>query len=293
MIKKLILHPFEMPLKTGCLRKGVYIQIVDDTCNEGWGECAPLPRFSRETLEDCIEELTRRQDEILQIEWTENSLFSELKKLQLLPAVSFGLESALLSVLSPLEEHQVQASALLMGSVKEILAQADLREAEGYRSAKLKVGSLNFDDAAFVIHRLKKRFHLRIDVNRAWKTTESLRFFLQFDSNTFDYVEEPFQNPKDLIKFPHPFAVDESYPHDLSLNELEILPLLKALIYKPTIQGGLLGCLHLKEWAAKMGVSLVLSSAFESALGLSHVSSLSHRLSLSSPVGIGTADFIQ
>lgn len=289
-IRKIALHPFKLPNKQN-LRSGIYIQIVDQDGNEGWGECTPLPLFSLETLKDCISQFLSLQQEIIRNEWTCDGVFTDLAKLKLLPALSFGLESALLMLLAPVHDHTVKASALLMGSPKEIMQQANLRHFEGYTSAKLKVGNLNFDDAAILIHQLKNQFKLRIDVNRAWKTTASFRFFSQFDEHTFDYVEEPFQNPRDLCKFPHPFAVDESYPDELSLKDLEALPKLKALIYKPTIQGGILHCLPLKDWAIKNKITLVLSSSFESPLGLAHVSSMAHRLSLTAPIGIGTAHF--
>ena len=289
-IKKIALHPFKIPSNKS-FRSGVYVQILDAEGNEGWGECAPLPHFSKETLDDCLLQFQKCQEQILQMEWSNDSLFQNLKSLKLLPALSFGVESALLTLLSPIHDHAVKTSALLMGSKEEIMQQANLRYLEGYTSAKLKVSNLQFDDAAILIHKLKNQFSLRIDVNRAWTTSASFRFFSQFDDDTFDYVEEPFQNPHDLCKFPHPIAVDESYPNELSLNDLESLPNLKALIYKPTIQGGVLHCLPLKEWSIKNKISLVLSSSFESPLGLRHVSSIAHRLSLSAPVGIGTAHF--
>ncbi len=118
-------------------------------------------------------------------------------------------------------------------------------------------------------------------------------FFSQFAVDAFDYVEEPFQNPNDLALFSHPLAVDESFPQDLSLRQLEVLPTLKALIYKPTIQGGIIGCLHLLDWNRKRGVELVLSSSFESDVGLGHIASMAHRLSLTSPIGIGTYHFLK
>lgn len=287
-IRELLLHPFEISLINGQKRPAVYIQIIDENGHEARGECAPLPLFSRESLEDCVGEFLAKHDTILSFEWDQDSLFQNLAKLSLLPALSFGLESALLMLLSPLPEHAIERSAFFMGSASEILSQADFQEKEGYTSAKVKVGNLNFDDAAVVIHQLKKRFHLRIDVNGAWKTTESIRFFSQFAFDDFDYVEEPFQNPKDLAKFLHPFAVDQSYPSKLSLDELESLPLLKAIVYKPTVQGGMLGCLPIREWAHKNQVALVLSSSFESPLGLSHIASMAKRLSLTTPIGTGT-----
>lgn len=291
-IKTFSLHPYETPLTTGQIRQGIFINIIDDEGNSGWGEIAPLPKWSYETLNDSLQQLKEKQQEIMKVNWTASNCLKQIGKLNLLPSLSFGLESALLSILIPLPEYSVSSSALLMGSPKEIMHQAEERHKEGYVSAKLKVSNLNFDEASQIIHHLKNKFHLRIDVNRAWKTSESLQFFKQFPLNTFDYVEEPFQNPHDLVQFPHPLAVDESFSKDLTLEHLESFPTLKALIYKPTMQGGLQGCLQLSEWAKKRGITIVLSSSFETDFGLGLVASIAYRLALLSPVGIGTFNFL-
>jgi o-succinylbenzoate synthase len=287
-IQAMFLHSYQIPLTSGQIRSGVLVNLIDEEENSGWGDIAPLPKWSNETLDQSLSQLIRQKQAILKIDWTARSYLKELIQLSLYPSVAFGLESALLSLLTPLPDHTISTSALLMGSPKEILGQAKLRLSEGFTSAKLKVSNLSFEDASQLIHQLKDKFYLRIDVNRAWDTTDSLRFFSQFPKDTFDYVEEPFKNPKELAQFQHPLAIDESFPQDLSLEQLEELPKLKALVYKPTIQGGLLGCLPLKEWAMKRGISIVLSSSFESDIGLAHVASMAHRLSLPSPVGIGT-----
>ncbi|MFZ4772531.1 MAG: enolase C-terminal domain-like protein [Chlamydiia bacterium] len=179
-----------------------------------------------------------------------------------------------------------------MGTKEEILEQAMHRQKDGYTSAKLKVSNLNFDEAAEVIDQLKDQFRLRIDVNRAWTKAGSLHFFSQFALDAFDYVEEPFKNPKELREFTHPLAIDESFPADLSLHEMEELPTLKALIYKPTIQGGRSMCSFLSKWAAERKIDLVLSSSFETDLGLAHIAAMAHRFSLSAPVGIGTYHYL-
>lgn len=279
---------YQIPLISGQQRFGALLKIIDEKGNSGWGDVAPLPKWSTETLEQSLSQLQQKKAEILNTDWTLQNYEQNFLRLSLFPSVIFGLESALLSILSPLTPFSVPTSALFMGSPQEILEQARARQSEGFLSAKLKVGNLSFDDAAYVIHQLKDKFNLRIDVNRAWETADSLRFFSQFANDAFDYVEEPFKNPHDLIQFQHPLAVDESFPQDLSLTQLEALPQLKALIYKPTIQGGLLGCRALHEWATKRNVSLILSSSFESYIGLSNVASIAHRLSIPFPVGIGT-----
>ncbi len=260
-------------------RSGILVQVTKDG---PWGEVAPLPDWSRETLEEARAELEKYK-------WV--TKLEDLRKLDLLPSVRFGLESALLP---PLPPGPVPLSALFMGTPQEILAQAKEREAEGYLSAKLKVSQLSFGEAHEVIEQLASRFFLRIDVNRAWNTEDSLQFFSKYPKDLFDYVEEPFKNPKELSRFTHPLAVDESFPSDLSLNDLEQLEHLKALIYKPMIQGGLKGALPLQAWCQRRGVQLVLSSSFESSVGLDHIAALARRLSPNPPpVGIGTRYFFE
>lgn len=270
-------QPYEIPLTSGQKRSGILVKLG----GRAWGDITPLPKWSKETYEEALKELQENQDAITSLE--------HLERLNLFPSVHFGLES---SFLEPLPEFSVPVSALLMGTSEEILAQAALRYSEGYRSAKLKVSNLSFEEAASIINQLKDTFFLRIDVNRAWSNEESLKFFAQFPKDAFDYVEEPFQNPHDLKLFTHPLAVDESFPQDLTLEELEDLPTLKSLIYKPTIQGGLSRCLPICEWAEKRGISIVLSSSFESDVGLAHIASMAKRLSIKEPIGIGTYHFL-
>jgi O-succinylbenzoate synthase len=292
-ISKFIFHPYTIPLTKGTPRSGLIIQIMNREGQNGYGDIAPLPSWSQETLEEAKEQIEQTKNQILAINWTRYTCFKQLKKLSLFPSVAFGLESALLSLLSPLPKYTVAISALFMGSTEEVFKQAKQRQREGYTSAKLKVGHLSFSEAKELILKLKDLFHLRIDVNRAWTTEESLRFFAQFTFDAFDYVEEPFQNPHDLAYFPRALAVDESFPHHLSLKELETLPTLKALIYKPTLQGGLAYALNLASWCKKQKISLVLSSSFESDIGLGHIASMAHRLKLTSPIGTGTQAYLE
>lgn len=291
-IQKLSIQPSSTIFIHGLKRCGSLISMADDKGNTGWGEMAPLSKWSWETHEDALVQLKKKTSEILAIDWKRETCFEELARLDFLPSVSFGVESALLSILDPIDGGYIPESALLMGNAQEILEQAQQRHSEGYTSAKLKVNNLSFAEAASVIHQLKDKFYLRIDVNRAWKTSESLHFFAQFPLDTFDYVEEPFNNPFELAQFHHPLAIDESYPNDLTLDELRSFPALKALVYKPTIQGGILGCLHLVEWTKEHNIQLVLSSSFESELGLTCIVSMAHRLGLRHPIGIGTRHFL-
>jgi len=292
-IQTLTLLSYAIPLTFGPMRSGVVVHVVDTAGRQGKGEVAPLPKFSQETLDQCIAQLNDKRQAILDMEWELNSMQQQLAMLKLYPSVSFGLESALLAILDPISDVEVETAALLMGSPEEILERAALRYAEGLSLAKLKVGHLSFDDAKCLIDQLKDRFTLRIDVNRAWDGSEAMRFFDQYPLDSFDYVEEPFSDPQKLRCFTHPLAVDESYPGDLCLADLERLPTLKAVVYKPTIQGGLFALMPLKSWADRRGIQVVLGSSFESALGLSHIAAMAKRLALDVPLGIGTLPYMQ
>lgn len=291
-IKELLIEPYQFLLTTQKTRHGFYVHLVTEEGSIGSAEIAPFPSLSLETTKEALEQLQAKKEQILKLDWTEDTLLQQLFELNLFASSRFGLESALYALLKPIPSFRVSTSALLMGSPQQILQQANLRKKEGFYSAKLKIGHLKFQEAKDLIEELKEIFSLRIDVNRAWTTSDSLRFFSQFPLGTFEYVEEPFQNPKDLSVFPHPLAVDESFPSSLSLKELEALPTLKALIYKPTIQGGFLDCFPLYTFATQRGISFVLSSSFESPLGLTHIASLAHRLALNVPIGIGTYHYL-
>lgn len=287
-IQSLSLYLYSIPLKNEIKRSAALVQLISEEGRCGWGEIAPLPNWSRETLEACLSQLKEQSAFIFSNEWTRENVLPLLASLNFLPAASFGIESALLSLLDSFSSSRVPASALLMGTPKQILEQSRQRLSEGWTSAKLKVGHLTLAEAEFVIRQLKDQLRLRIDVNRAWKTEESLQFFSQFPLDAFDYVEEPFQNPLDLALFKHPLAIDESFPDRLTLEDLGSLPTLKALIYKPTIQGGLLHALPLYEWARKNRIEFVLSSSFESDLGLACIGALARYLPGVAPIGIGT-----
>lgn len=282
--------PYTMPLTTGLVRAGIHLRITSNTGRIGWGEVAPLPKWSHETLNDCLNELDTKETQIKSISWS-LPIWEQLKGLHLLPALSFGLESAILSILNPLPKFSINTSCLLMGTSHEMLQQAQTAIAAGFHKAKIKVGHLSCTEAHELIQILRNQLRLRIDVNRGWNNSDSLRFFQPFPIDAFDYVEEPFSNPHDLNKFPLPFAIDESFPIDLSLKDMEKMPTLKAIVYKPTIQGGITNCLELYDWTKKMDRQLVLSSSFESDLGLTQIACMAKRLELGTDIGIGTFNY--
>ena len=291
-IKSINTTPYQFKLLNNQIRSGCLIEFISDHNHSALSDLAPYPSLNKETLKDALMQLDQIKLDLLQMSWREDQVISQLGKLRLLPSLQFALESGLYSLTAPVSGAKPSTSALFMGSSDEIKVMAKKKAQEGVLSAKLKVSQLEMKEAFDLIEELKDHFFLRIDVNRAWDPKDSLEFFSHFPIGTFDYVEEPFINPQDLIHFTHPLAVDESYPNDLSLKDLEKIPCLKALIYKPTVQGGFYHLQPIQKWAENQGIDLVLSSSFESDVGLYQIASMAKRLGIKTPVGLGTYDYL-
>ncbi len=269
-------------MSSGQIRKGALVEVINEKGISGWGEVAPLPKWSKEDLKEAIEQISYYKVFFCNCESIE-----QLHRLPLLPSVSFGISSAFRQLSSP-SSIEANVCAFLQGTPLEVLQQAEQWEKEGFSFAKLKVGSLRIEEAHSLIQKLKNRFRLRIDVNKAWDTKDSLEFFSRFQRDDFDYIEEPLQDITRLIEFSLPFAIDESFPNDISLNQLEMCPMLKAIIYKPTMQGDLSTSPFLIKWAEDRGIKLILGSSFESDVGLASIALMANNFRLESPLGIGT-----
>lgn len=227
------LYQYKLPLIGGAFREGLILQI-----GEGFGDIAPLPGFSRETLEEAKEEALRL-------------LPSFPHATPTLPSVRFGLDCAL---------HPLPASFKLPINALN-------HHREGFNVLKLKVGHLSLEEALHLLKETPKHLELRLDFNRQWPLEKLLRFAAHFAPDDFAYLEEPCSNFSDLLAFSKltsfPIAVDESIPY---VPYWEI-PTLKALIVKPTILGNVP--------TPPPGVDLIFSSVYESGIGILHLARLS------------------
>jgi O-succinylbenzoate synthase len=236
------LHPYRLPLKNGTLREGIILQNGD-----GFGDIAPLPGFSKETLEEAYRDAL-------------NTIQTGAPPT--LPSVRFALECA-----------QTPFPTCLHLNV----AALD-RTAEGFRAIKLKLGSLSLEEALHLVKRIPSNLEIRLDFNRKWPLEKLLQFAAHFTPDHFAYFEEPAQDFPSLMKFSKltnmPIAVDESIPE---IPYWEI-PTLKALIVKPTILGLVPPPLPNTE--------LIFSSAYESGVGLLHIARLAQMHNPDRPHGL-------
>lgn len=243
-------YSYDLPLINGNRRPGLILRLDKDR----WGEIAPYPGRSKETLDQALSQLI--------------SVLNGKVKGELFPSVQFGLESALAF---PPPMAKASLYAFLTGTPKEILKKADVAFEKGYQAVKFKISSSS--EAKELIPVLRNRFRLRIDCNCNFSFSEATSIFSSFDPAIFDYIEDPTYEMDKLADFPYPFALDETIP-------LEKYPHLYGFILKPTVLGGKKGCAPFVEFAKKNHLQVVFSPVFESGLGLLQIFSLAHHFQL-------------
>jgi len=167
----------------------------------------------------------------------------------------------------------VRLNALLAGAREDILREARAAVARGYRSLKIKVGKNPVRDEIATVLQIAavipRNVTLRLDANRAWSLADALEFAHGVKDCPVEYIEEPVREATALGEFilrsGAPAALDES----LDSVGADALPQrLRAIVIKPTLCGGLSGALRWTRIAQQAAVTPVISSAFESAVGL-------------------------
>lgn len=261
MVAKLYSYELKTRSAKWPVRKGLLLE-----WNDGWGEVAPLPGFSAETLEEAREE----------IETLLPRLASATPRL---PSVQFGINAAS----RPFSRKMLKIPMGLLNDPRP-----------GFSTLKLKLGHLSIEQAVEYVKRFVGSYRLRLDCNRAWTLDEALSFASHFSPRDFEYLEEPVHTFQDLLRFSElthfGIAVDES----ITQFPCHQIPTLKAIVVKPTVVGVKSSApynprqraeaLYKPMWVAREQAPLpglkgrspfvVLSSAYESSLGLLQIARL-------------------
>ncbi len=274
-------------------RKGLLVRLASSTGAVGWGDIAPLPGFSRESLPEARQQIMAQREALrgwfITSDWLEleGAFVHHLDAQGLAPSVRFGLELALWNLhaaaqrqtlaqlLAPQPRAEISLNGLLMGSPVEILEKARRMREAGYRAVKLKVGRETVEEeierVRAVCRALGPDVRLRLDANRAWSFDEASAFVRGITGVAIDYIEEPLKDPKrlpDLVEqYEVPVALDETLT-EVSVEALGLHQYARAVILKPTLLGGLVPTLRMARRALALAMTPVLSATFETGIGL-------------------------
>lgn len=276
-------RPLNIKGRTINNRCGIIVSLVDEDGFVGIGDAAPLPGLHKETLDDAIAEL---------------KAFPKTT----LPSVKFALESAMLDIaiqreklFDNIERLNIPINALITGDAIdefEVLCDA------GFKAIKIKVGRGDVSEDIKLVQSLKqlgKNVKLRLDANRAWELKDALEFCSQVGADKIEYIEEPVADTKDHAEFinnsPIPLALDET----LIENDPEAINLkgVKAMILKPSMLGGFVATEKLINIAKQNNIIPVLSSTFESSVGIRSIALFAAKMSLTNiPAGLDTLKWL-
>lgn len=292
------------------MREGVLLRLVDADGHDAWGDAAPLPGFSAETLdaahrslEQIVPILLDRDLDPLDVLRPDGPFHMALGAAGLPSSARYAVDLALADLASqttgrtlPQALHPDPAvflplNGLLMGA--DVVALAEAMARAGYSAVKLKVGrqsvGADIETVRAVRAALGSRVALRLDANRAWSVEEATRFAADVEDVSLDYVEEPLADPSGLpalwLDTGLPIGLDET------LQTTEGAAMLRgwarAAVLKPTLVGGLMATLRLAAAARAVGVRPVLSASFESGVGLRGVAALAAATG-AEPAGLDT-----
>lgn len=289
-------------------REGIYIYLnvlfSDGSIRQGVGEVSPLDGLHAENVTQALDQCKAIRNDLVGSEFAESynpmDLILRISGLSniveaggsLYPSVSFGLDAALWNAIASHEQidtkekEPMKVSALINPFNKshmEINDDIKMILDKGYSCIKIKVGrsESHVEDAEIVkVIRAQVGPHvtLRVDANQAWSVEKATEFCNLVSSCNIEYLEEPLSQPELLYKFnpSMPVALDESIDQGVFVLEqgIELPDCIKYIILKPSLLGGLSETVRLSKAGEQIGVIPVISSSFESSLGLLHLSQI-------------------
>ncbi|WJV55116.1 o-succinylbenzoate synthase [Prodigiosinella aquatilis] len=297
-MRKVTLYRYSVPMDAGVVLRNQRLKTRDGliVClqqngQQGWGEIAPLPQFSIETLAEAetavLEQLPR---------WLAGDRVSD----SLPPSVAFGLSCALAELSQQLPiEADYRKVPLCSGDPDELFAM--LQGLPGDKVAKVKVGLYEAVRDGMVVSVLLEALpdlSLRLDANRSWtriKADGFARYVAPELRSRIAFLEEPCKTREESRDFALTTGINIAW--DESVREadfqVEAEPGVSAIIIKPTLIGSIARCQQLVHQAHQAGLTAVISSSIESSLGLTQLARLAGWLTPLTIPGLDTLDLMQ
>lgn len=271
--------PFRQPLRWGgkelLCREGGLLRMETEKGGVSWGEVAPLPGWSPESLEEALAALVA-------------VLSGQAPLSSLPPSARFCFDCAC----SPASHW---SGACSINGLVDLAAPLEDASAawQDFSVIKCKTSGLNPAetlrrlDAFVAVAGPGMRF--RIDPNRTWSFDEIAALSDEFAARPVDYLEEPLVGGRDQQRLAEecgiPVALDESLREGLDLASCRWAA---AWVVKPSIMGGARSWEHMRA-KADQTVPVVVSSLVESGVGLQALAWISQVvLGSPQPAGLDT-----
>jgi O-succinylbenzoate synthase len=305
----LLAEPMLLAGNTLTARQGIIVSLTDSDGLTAHGEAAPLPGFHNESFDDALQQLQNINTDL--IDMPVDGGFFELaidlsQRLPLLyPSVRMAIETALFNLglkRNPMAlattTQQMPVNALLVSdspeSVEKLIA-------DGFTSIKVKVGVKSvadeIDRVTKIIESVAERATIRLDANRAWSLEDAVEFAKQIAPDSIEYIEEPTKLSADhKILYDQTgigIALDETIVQE-GVKSYPYFDHVSALVLKPSLLGGFSLTALLIDLAKRNNTTPVISSCFESGLGISSLALFAASMNLTNThAGLDTLKYFK
>jgi o-succinylbenzoate synthase len=293
--------------------KESWFLILEEEGKYGIGECGLFRGLSYDDVpgyEDRLRRVCR------QLEAGEKML---LPALAAFPSIQFGLEQALLSLVSEdpfllfpsaftAGKENIPINGLIwMGDREDMLKQIREKLEAGFQCIKLKIGSLDFMSELQILSAIRSEhpateIELRVDANGAFSPDEAPEKLKRLSDFELHSIEQPIRQGQwepmaSLCRTsPIPIALDEELIGNTGVTEKQkLLQTIKPqyLILKPSLLGGYSGCEEWIELARKDQTGWWVTSALESNVGLNAIAQWTFRKEPHLAQGLGTGSLFK
>ena len=229
--------------------------------------------------------------------WGEFAPFVEYSDQESLPWLESAIESAD-KALSPALRESIPINATVPASNDEAEIEQILSWYPGVDTVKIKVGT-GIQEDLVRIARVRKHLpktKIRIDVNGSWSVKEALfniNAIYEVTGDLLEYVEQPVTSLDELKQLREDMSVDVKIAGDEVLRKakdpfaISLYGAIDILMLKVSPLGGIKRAMDL---ASHHKLPVVISSALESAVGISYGLALAARVpNLDYACGLGTS----
>jgi len=229
--------------------------------------------------------------------WGEFAPFVEYSDQESLPWLESAIEAAD-KALSPALRESIPINATVPASNDEAEIEQILSWYPGVDTVKIKVGTGIKEDLARIkaVRKYLPKAKIRIDVNGSWSVDDALsniNAIYEVTGDLLEYVEQPVASLDELKQLKEGMSVDVKIAGDEVLRKakdpfaISLDGAIDLLMLKVSPLGGIKRAMDL---AIHHKLPVVVSSALESAVGISHGLALAARLpELDYACGLGTS----
>ena len=288
------------PLLDSNIRSGFIVEIKYKNYI-GFGEIAPLPRYSIETMKEIpwlLEEFKSMKINIIDESEVDQVLQAFFEAV---PSFKFGIETAIYDILSQIKK--IPLAQMINPNCPYYILLNDLYfdSSQSLKSdvIKIKIRTNNIfyikDLIEEVLRSNPKCKKVRLDFNGSLDLVRAIRICKEIEEYPIEYIEQPMNNPdlEDYIELKlHSnvsIAIDEHVHNIESAEKVIKSAIADFIIIKPTITGGIKASGKIIKLVQGAKMKVVITSAYESNIGLMACAHIASAYNISGHCGLNTS----